>query len=353
MLGQAEVTEYLLRRGLLTPEAVVTGGLVVREISSRNRNFAVETTDGPSYLLKQGRAAEGAATVAREAAVYEQLVTGSDELRAQLAGYVGYDPEEGVLVLELLRDAEDLRARHLRIEAFPAALGEALGAALGTVHREMRETYPEAALPWVLSIHRPDTSVFRDVSAANLELIKIVQNAEGVDERLDELRAGWQVETLIHQDVKWDNCLVTADDRLRLIDWEVAVAGDPYWDLGSALGHYLGFWLFSIPVTGSEPPARFPALARYPLDTMKDALRACCEGYAGASDGSRALADEPLRRTVAYAGARLIQSAFEASQFDQQLGSAAILHLQLGANLMQRPVEAAEQLLGLTAVAPA
>jgi Phosphotransferase enzyme family len=326
---------------------------VVRDVSSRNSNFAVEATDGPSYLLKQGRAAEGAVTVAHEAAVYEQLVAKGEVLRSQLAGYVGYDPDEGVLVLELLREVEDLRTRHLRLEAFPPVLGEALGAALGTVHREMRATYPKASPPWVLSIHRPDSSVFRDVSTANLELIKIVQNADGVGARLDELRAAWRTETLIHQDVKWDNCLVTADDGLRLIDWEVAVAGDPHWDLGSALSQYLSLWLLSIPVTGAEPPARFPVLARYPLDTMKDALRACCEGYARVSDGSRALPGESLRRTVAYAGARLIQSAFEASQFDQRLDSAAILHLQLGANLMQRPDDAAERLLGLTAVDPA
>lgn len=353
MLKQEEVTGYLLRRGLLAAEAVVGGDLVVREVSSRNRNFAVEAGEGPSYLLKQGQSAEGVATVAREAAVYEQLVSRGEELRSHLAGFVDYDGEEGVLVLELLREAEDLRARHQRIEACPPGLGEALGVALGTLHREMRATYPEARAPWVLSIHRPDTGVFRDVSAANLELIKIVQNADGLGERLDELREGRRVETLIHQDVKWDNCLVTSDDHLHLIDWEVAVAGDPHWDLASALSQYLSFWLFSIPVTGSEPPARFPALARFPLDTMKGALRACCEGYARAAEGSSTLDEESLRRTVAYAGARLIQSAFEASQFAQRLDSAAILHLQLGANLMERPGEAAEQLLGLTAGAPA
>jgi len=353
VLEQAEVAEYLLRQGLLAPEAVVGGELVVREVSSRNCNFAVEASDGPSYLLKQGRSAAGAATVAREAAVYEQLADKGGELPSHLPDLVGYDPDERILVLELLREAEDLRILHLRLEEFPASLGEKVGAALGTLHREMRAEYPEAPPPWVLSIHRPDARLFRDVSAANLELIKIVQNADGLPEGLDQMRAGWRVETLIHQDVKWDNCLATADDRLRLIDWEVAVAGDPYWDLGSALSQYLTFWLFSIPVTGSEPPARFPALARHPLDTMKEALRASCEGYARARDDSPALAGDPLRRTVAYAGARLIQSAFEASQFDQRLNSATILHLQLGANLIERPGAAAEQLLGLAAPAPA
>jgi Ser/Thr protein kinase RdoA (MazF antagonist) len=349
VVGQAEVVPYLLRRGLLTTEAVVDGGVVVREVSSRNRNFAVEVDGGPSYLLKQGRSAEGAATVAREAAVIEELIDRGEELTSRLPGFLGYDPEEGLLALELIADAEDLRTRQLRTEAFPAELGERLGAALGTLHREMRATYPPARPPWVLSIHRPGTDVFRDASAASLELVGIVQADEGLGECLDELREGWRVETLIHQDAKWENCLVDADDGLYLVDWELAVAGDPHWDLGTALGQYLGTWLFSIPATGDQPAERFPALARFPLEAMKPALRALCDGYARSADGRAELAEDDLRRAVAYAGARLLQGAHEACQFDRRLDSTAILHLQLGSNLLRRPDVAAEQLLGLAA----
>lgn len=352
MLEQAEVVGYLLRRGLLSAEAVVDGGLTVREVSSRNRNYAIEAEGDRSCLLKQGRSAEGAATVAREAEVLQELVARGEETRAHMPELIGYDREEGVLALELLRGAEDLGSRHLRLGEFPPALGQRLGSALGTLHREMRETYPEAPAPWVLSLHRPDTSVFREASAANLELIGIVQGADGLGARLDELRDGWRVETLIHQDAKWENCLATAEDRLHLVDWEAAVAGDPHWDLGTALSQYLSHWLFSIPAIGGEPPERFPALAGFPLDAMKPALRACCEGYARAADGERSLGDGPLRRAVAYAGARLIQNAYEASQFDRRLNSAAILHLQLASNLIQRPTVAADRLLGLVA-APA
>lgn len=350
MLEQAEVVGYLLRRGLLSPAAVVNGGLVVRENSSRNRNYAVEVEGERSYLLKQGRSTEAAATVAREAEVLEELEARGEEIRRHLPDLVGYDREEGVLALELLPEAEDLRGGHLRLNAFPPALGERLGAVLGTLHREMRETYPPAPTPWVLALHRPDTGVFRETSAAGLELIAIVQADEGLGGRLDRLREEWRVETLIHQDAKWDNCLATAGDRLHLVDWEVAVAGDPHWDLGTAISQYLSAWIFSIPIVGGEPPERFPALARSPLDAMKPALRALCDGYAAAAEGRPQLDDEALCRAVAYAGARLIQNAFEASQYDQRLNSAAILHLQLAANLTERPEVAVDRLLGLTAV---
>jgi aminoglycoside phosphotransferase (APT) family kinase protein len=353
VLGQAEIAPYLMRRGLLAAGTVVDGAVVVREVSSRNSNFAVAVDGGPSYLLKQGRSAAGAATIAREAAVFEELLERGEELRRFLPGVVGYDREAGVLALELLPGAEDLRSRQTRTEEFPAALAGQLGTALGTLHREMRGTYPPPTpTPGILSIHRPDTGVFRDSAAASLELIRIVQEDEGLGERLDELRDGWRVETLIHQDAKWENCLVAADGRLYLVDWEVAVGGDPHWDLGTALGQYLGAWLFSIPVTGEEPAERFPALARFPLERMKGALGELCDAYALAADERPSLAEEDLHRTVAYAGAHLLLAAYESSQFAPRLDGTAILHLQLGSNLTRRPADAAERLLGLAA-APA
>jgi Ser/Thr protein kinase RdoA (MazF antagonist) len=344
VVTQADAAAYLLRRGLLAPGAIVDGRVVIGDASSRNRNFAVRTDDGPDYLLKQGRDADGAATVAHEAAVYRRLDDLGVDLRAYAPAFHGYDEAEGVLVLELVDGAETLREHHLRTETFLAAVGKALGAALATFHAATRGTYAALPAPWAFSVHRPDVSVFRDISAANIELIKIVQNEPAFGENLDELRRGWTISALAHHDVKWDNVLLTSDGGVRLVDWEAAGPGDPYWDVGAALSQYLSAWLFSIPITGSEPPQQFPALARFPLDTMKDAIRACWSSYANAIGGAPPGA---LRRTVAYAGARLVQTAFEASQHVQQLTSPVVLHLQLAANMLRRPDAAATQLLEL------
>ena len=350
MVTQAEAAAYLLRHGLLEPSAIVDGRVAIRDASSRNRNFKVEVEGRSGYLLKQGLGAEGALTVAHEAAIYQRLVEVGGRLRSYAPGYHGYDPQEGVLVLELVDGGVDLRTHHLRTGAFPPALGEDVGAALAVFHSETRGEYGEAPAPWVLSVHRPDVSLFRDVSAASIELIKIVQAEQGMGEALDELRRGWVVDSLVHADLKWDNVLVPAGSRgVRLVDWEAAGPGDSAWDLGSALSQYLSAWLFSIPVTGTEPPQRFPALAGYPLDSMKDAVRACWASYLrGGGNGSRS-PDELLPRTVAYAGARLVQTAFEVSQQVQQLTSPVVLHLQLAANVLRRPEAAATQLLELDA----
>jgi Phosphotransferase enzyme family len=267
MLEQAEVIAYLLERGLLAPAVVVDGGVIVRDVSRRNRNFTVERRDGPGYLLKQGLGAEGALTVAHEARVYEDLGVKASGFAVHLPRYYGYDSDRGILALELIGDGEDLRAYHMRTGKFPAALGEQLGRALARLHRETSAAPVAAPAPWVLSVHRPGLSVFHDTSAAGLQLIKIIQGTAGFGELLDELRQGWSAETFIHQDVKWDNCLAASQGPgdLHLVDWEAAAAGDPAWDIGSAISQYLSFWLASIPHTGDQPPARFPALAAHPL----------------------------------------------------------------------------------------
>lgn len=346
MLSQADVVNYLLERGLLTPQTLLDDGLVVRDASSRNRNYRVETENGPSYLLKQAVGHDSFMTIANEAAAYERLGGAhAENLGDYLPRYYGYDAERSLLVLELVADAADLRMHHTTNGQFSAAPAAAIGRALGLLHRATRvaaKAAPNEATS-ILWVHRPDSSIFRDTSAASLALIRIVQHATGLPEALDRVRSGWLRGALIHGDVKWDNCLVSAnEDSVKLIDWESAMVGDPAWDIGSALSHYLSFWIFSIPVTGETPPERFPELAAYPLDAMKPALRACWTAYAGASGD-----DPSLVRAVEFAAVRLVQTAYEVSQMQQQLLSPVVLHLQLAHNILDRPQEAAERLLGL------
>src|SRR5215207_3056 len=363
MLTQPEVVPYLLQHNLIGTASIVESDLLVADASRRNRNFKVISERGPSYLLKQGLGLGGIATVAHEAVVYQFLYSRAekDGLDRYLPRYYGYDPKEQILILQLLRDAEDFREYHARRGHFSTILARAMGKALATVHRLTRTGGKEnedgyvfpVQPPGALSIHRPDPRIFHDISGANLQLIRIVQNSAPLCQALDELRRGWRTETLIHCDIKWDNCVVFARPaskrmtRLKIVDWELARLGDPCWDVGSVFGNYLSFWLFSIPITGEAPPDRFMELARYPLESMQPAMRSFWQSYVRTMELDAASSDDWLLRAVKYGAARLVQTAYEQMQMSIHLTGNMVCLLQLSLNILRRPQEAMVHLLGL------
>src|SRR5215203_342990 len=363
MLTLPEVVPYLLRHDLIGATSIVESDLAVADASQRNRNFKVASEQGPSYLLKQGVGPSGTATVAHEAAVYEFLrsLGRGDGLEDCLPRSYGYDPEEKVLVLELLPNAQDFQEYHARRGRFSTLLARALGKALATIHRVTRTEdnngnngpISAARLPVVLSIHRPEPGIFHDISSANVQLIKAVQSSAPLCQALDELRRGWRTEALIHCDIKWDNCVVFARPaskrmtRLKIVDWEIAGIGDPCWDMGSVFSNYLSFWLLSIPITGEAFPDRFVELARYPLESMQPAMRSFWQSYVQGLGLDAATSSEWLLRAVKYGAARLVQTAYEQMQMSIHLTGNMVCLLQLSLNILRRPQEAMVHLLGL------
>ncbi len=362
MLAQSEVAGFLLQRQLLSAATIVDGDLMVEEASRRNRNFKVICKTGPSYLLKQGFSQNGQATVGHESTVYKRLerTLPDSALRAHLPRYCGYDAGDGVLIIELLRDAQDFREYHSQRGHFSVRMAAALGRALSDLHVAKYQGLTGddedgwmGRIPWVLSLNRPGLSLFRDISLANIQLIRILQNTPGFPEMLNELRIGWRVDSLIHHDIKWDNCLIfpLQDSKrkfgLKLVDWEFAGLGDSCWDAGAILSNYLSFWLFSIPVSGEEPPDHFLELAQHPLDHMQPAIRAYWQAYVHGLRLGPEQSDERLLRAVRYAGARLVQTGFERMQHANALTGNLICLLQLSLNVMERPHEAIVHLLGI------
>ncbi len=68
-----------------------------------------------------------------------------------------------------------------------------------------------------------------------------VPQVERLGSWLDEHRPGESGATLVHNDFKYDN-LVLSPDLARVVavlDWEMATVGDPLMDLGTALGYWI------------------------------------------------------------------------------------------------------------------
>jgi hypothetical protein len=348
----------LANRGLLDRAEVIDGELRIIDASRRNHNLQVLRSCGPSYIIKQGLGTERRLTVAHEAAVHECLGSIQDEvLAALLPRVVTYAPAECLLILELVRDGESLESYHFRHRTFSVPQARRLAKALVAVHsvtaaEALKLSSPPqlgAGLPWSLwSLHRPDVSTFGGLSNGGMLASRMIQNAVGFGELLDAAGAEWTPSCLIHGDLRFDNCVLAPapgsmrKDRLKLVDWELAVWGDPCWDAGAVLASYLSSWLLSCPISGETPPETVAHLGRYRLADMRRAAGAFWAAYDAGMAQAGAVS---LHRTMRFAAVKLLQFMVEDLQTSVVLTGRAVCLAQLALNLLKDPHESAEHFL--------
>ncbi|HEX8353231.1 MAG TPA: hypothetical protein VF611_10045 [Pyrinomonadaceae bacterium] len=397
IINRENITHYLLGRGLLSFDSVVDGDLLVVEASSRNRNFKVIRRDRPGYFLKQVKTFEpqNVETLGYESACYwlSQNDPDFEPLAALMPRYCDSDPVRHALVIELLPEGGTLRDYHQQLGAFPVEVGVRLGRILGTYQREMGRRLREGAksnafarrVPWILSLHEMNQNLFGQLSAANTQILNIVQGYPDFQQTLDGLRRGWRFDSLIHGDIKWDNLHVTVGENagavpdaggeaaceggegavkaegreaaagaggaekmsLRLVDWELADFGDACWDAGAVFQSYLSFWVFSMPAMPGVPAEQLVSSAQHPVEKMQPAIRAFWKTYVDERGLGAAEAREALERSVSYSAARMIQTAYEYMFHAPQITTSALYLLQLSLNILKSPREATASLLAL------
>jgi len=372
IITKETIAHYLLGRGLLTFDSVVDGDFLVVEATSRNRNFKVIRTANPGYFVKQVKTFEPQAveTMRYETACYwlSQNDPDFEPLAALMPKFYDSDPARHALVIELLPEGGSLSEYHRQLGSFPVEVGVQLGRILGTYQREMGRRLRDGAksnafarrVPWILSLHQLNQNLFGQLSAANTQILNIVQSYPDFPQTLDRMSAGWRFDSLIHGDIKWDNLHVTIGGaaeggeenaaggmNLRLIDWELADFGDACWDAGAVFQSYLSFWVFSMPAVAGVPAEQLVGSAQFPVEKMQPAIRAFWKTYVETRGLGSEEARDALERSVTYGAARMIQTAYEYMFHAPQITTSALYLLQLSLNILKSPGEATASLLAL------
>lgn len=376
MLSIENALPYLIERGLVTPQTVLDGELLIANAARRNRNLRVTRKDGVSYLIKQpdDPTYGGAYTLRCEAGFYSfcQEEPKVAELKSLLPRMMYFDAERSLVALELFEEAKPLWSLYSKADAmsFPAHVASALGRALGLLHKTL--ALPGAAedarlgwlrrdAPWVMQVHKPGPELLASISPANYQTLRILQTQENLSAHLDQLRRLWRVRSVIHSDIKSDNVLVLpapegADPKavsVRLVDWETVQLGDPAWDVAGALQDFVLFWVSSMTQQGAYTPEQMSATARYPLIVLQSAIRMLWRGYRTTADLKPDDAEDLLRRAVQYSAARLIQSAYEMAMNAPVLPISSVLMLQVSANILADPRTGQTQFYGIIQEIPA
>ena len=340
VLDARQTIDLLLAEGFLDPGSIVRDGLDATNIEGRHQNLRLSSKSGKGYIVKQdvrGRATRNA--LAAEAAIYDRL-RAEPSLRPLVPSQTRYLPDQGLLIVSLISDAESLAARQAQTGRLELRIAAKLGDALARIHalpcdgdgQEAAHGGPRA----LQFLFKPSLANYYDMSSANRLIGRIIQQC------------------LIHGDIRLTNCLVHPSapnertKQIALVDWENAGCGDPCWDIGSALCDYLLTWVHSCPITPETWPDPAMQLARIPLATMQSAISRFWTAYrrrAGIEDAGAA--QGLVVRATMCCAVSILQKVHEQMKEASELTAPAVCLVQISANLAKHPEQAVATLLGL------
>lgn len=361
--GGRTTTGVLAHTDLLPFSSIVKHHARVSITGGRNIRLKIQPTGFPETFIKTSGSADGKSLV-HEMAVYDSLLelsqVGSPATLPVLRRVLSPSSPHR-LVLDLVPENSSLRDRIRVSRELDPNLFTLLGGALGQLHNSSASLDSVADLPpfkpWVLSIQCPPTEIYQDKSSAAQQLlIKRLQNVPvfaDLIEQARELTNDNTASALVHGDLKWDNVLTPLptdpnnSPPVIFVDWEHAGLGNPLWDVGTIFSEFLTLWALSIPIVGGSSSDTYVHLAAYSLEELQLSIAAFWRGYARTREFVTSRISHHLSSSVRLAGAQLIQMVFARAQSVMHITPHLDLLLQLSLNIMERPDEAATDLLGL------
>jgi aminoglycoside phosphotransferase (APT) family kinase protein len=350
-----DLVHYLLERGLLAPASVVDERLMVIPNARRNNNFSVVCSVGPSYFVKtlQPSAAQATETLRQEASLYgvARAEAALGPLRDVIPEFYLFDPQRSILVVEHIAGAKTISEVHVQLNEAAEWIAELIGRALGDIHRAAAEALPRIdpnafrrITPWALSLHQITPSFGQPGVQLQTLLLTYPEYAQA----LDTMRAGWRPNTVIHGDMKFDNCLITDLDgarRLRIVDWELADLGEDIWDVAGILQNYLYWSAVSTQTSGGAWSTAMP------FEKLQPAMAAFWSAWAAARGVPEGDSMPQLERATSFAAARLLQSVMEMLVVTPTMSGYVALLLQTSLNILRDPAAMARMIVGSEAKA--
>lgn len=268
-----------------------------------------------------------------------------------------FDQDRQALTTAFISDGEDLLEHLRRTGEISIAVAGELGRCLGEFHRESNNrllnskhcsVFPKQ-IPWILSAERRNSHPFKELSQATSQLFDYVDESTKLPAMLDQLRHEWRTLTLMHGDMRLENCILIPATNgvsydIKIVDWELADLGDPCWDVGSIIQVFLVRHILSIPPFQGK--LDLTALLMHPsFSNTQPAMRSFWQSYTGELRNLKESNGILFQRCLRYGAARMVQSAYEAMQFTPNLSRNALHLLEVSSDILTEPTSAAEQLL--------
>jgi aminoglycoside phosphotransferase (APT) family kinase protein len=355
----SNVVHYLSARGLINTSKLVDGDFFVVEAGQRNRNFKVIQSSARSIFVKQVSSTDHAslATMRREVEWYSNMQLQND-LKLPMPAMIASDTVRHCLLLELIPDALNLTEYLQHYGHFPESLGDSLGSALAQLHQashlavlaNLCDQHGAISLPkkkpWIFSMREISPTATGGVR----KLIEFLNERPDLLANLDRLRDAWQIDAIMHGDMKWDNCVLYADEnetlQIKIIDWELVDAGDASWDIAGILQSFVTHAILSIPENQDVKSTDFLHEDRLLSQAMLTVIGQFWSGYLRNIGAENVAIPDYFLRCVEFTAARLILTAFGFLCYSEVMTSHAQIMLVLSQQMLNEPKCAAIRLFG-------
>lgn len=352
-MSQQDVIDWFRNTGLLQQRTITTISMIpLRKVAA-----LITLDDGQAFFIKQMFSTQ---VLTQASAVYGftpltdmssreaellQYVFDHDEMRAcrsSITTLHHIDHEKNIIVTEGLKEYQTLQDYCLFSPPGERLIQQKIAVQLAQFHqlsmlsscRQEQRLYLRPPIPTYGHI---TPRVF--ANAIGRDYPRYLQIVQSVNDALRMLKQTWQPICLIHGDFKCDNILIrreSADDQtIKFIDWELSGWGDPLWDLGSLIGHYLLYWVMSISIDSPTTLASWIEHAHIPFHQFQDAASALVQEYFLATPSLRI--EISLMSITQYIGLFLIHRAQAILETVGSMNSHVYCCLFIGKNLLQQP----------------
>ena len=360
------VVTYLLEHKLINNNSIVDGDLQIFDVSRKNKNIKVIRKNDTSFLLKQSNPTDtqSSTTIKREALLYALMQNDEDFLPLLNISprLIDFDVEKNLMITEFVIGSSFRDYILYAMNETDTKYVGLLGKTIANYHYSFAKKATNQKLKFLprtfifenLLIH-PGPEIFISLSQANMKLLKIIQKDQKIYDLLEGIVSSWDLQTLIHGDIKFDNIIIASSkkntksvNKILITDWEMATIGDPAWDIGSIFQEFVRLWLSLLPITGADSAEQLINISKESFQNMQKFLRAFWNGYyEGTDDKSAKELNELLIKSTNFCSLRLIQSAYEMLTSQSELNNLAVYMIQISSNILASTDNAITHLLGI------
>jgi Phosphotransferase enzyme family len=337
------------------------------EKSSKNFNLQVQLPSERHLLIKQesqDTTGKSKGDFSLEWRVYQlfQQFPDLSPLRNLVSDAIYFDPACSILVFNYLNDYQDLLDFYTQSSTFPTMLsvdiGIHIGTALATLHRttfnhpickvflaDSQDLRIDRVPNFLRNLERISPERLSHITPEGWQFFSLYQLYGTLGEAIAELNTAFHPCCLAHNDLKLDNILF-APSSVRFIDWERWSWGDPLFDLGTIMAHYLRLWLNSLAISSHVDLETTLNSALVPLEQIQPSLVALLQSYHKQFPELFQTRADSLQRIMQYTGLALIDNLQGKVEYKEPFNNTGICILQIAKALLCHPQSSIPTIFG-------